>query len=54
MSDHLSLPVEIKHDQIDPMILEAVGKIDGVARRHETSYFLAGATAREETLRHVF
>ncbi len=47
MNDSLSLPLEITHDQIDPLILEAVRKIDAVARRHETSYFLAGATARE-------
>src|ERR1700682_3755508 len=54
MSDSLSLPLEIRHDQIDPLILEAVRKIDAVARQHETSYFLAGATAREVILRHVF
>src|SRR6185312_1485816 len=54
MSDSLSLPLEIRHDQIDPLILEAVRKIDAVARGHETSYFLAGATAREVILRHVF
>jgi predicted nucleotidyltransferase len=54
MSDSLSLPLEISHDQIDPLILEAVRKIDEVARKHETNYFLAGATAREVILRHVF
>jgi predicted nucleotidyltransferase len=54
MSDSLSLPLEISHDQIDPLILEAIRKIDEVARRHETKYFLAGATAREVILRHVF
>ena len=54
MSDSLSLPLEIRHDQIDALVLEAVRKIDAVARRHETSYFLAGATAREVILRHVF
>lgn len=54
MSDSLSLPLEISHDQIDPLILEAVRKIDDVARKHETDYFLAGATAREVILRHVF
>lgn len=54
MNDSLSLPLEITHDQIDPLILEAVRKIDAVARKHETSYFLAGATAREVILRHVF
>ncbi len=54
MSDSLSLPLEIRHDQIDPLILEAIRKVDEVARRHETNYFLAGATAREVILRHVF
>src|ERR1700687_4510842 len=54
MSDSLSLPLEISHDQIDPLILEAVGKIDEVARKHETTYFLAGATSREVIRRHVF
>lgn len=54
MSDSLSLPLEISYDQIDPLILEAVRKIDEVAREHETNYFLAGATAREVILRHVF
>jgi predicted nucleotidyltransferase len=54
MSDSLSLPLEISHDQIDPLILEAVRKIEEVARKHETNYFLAGATAREVILRHVF
>jgi predicted nucleotidyltransferase len=54
MSNSLSLPLEISHDQIDPLILEAVRKIDEVARKQETNYFLAGATAREVILRHVF
>jgi predicted nucleotidyltransferase len=54
MNDSLSPPLEISHDQIDPLILEAVRKIDEVARKHETNYFLAGATAREVILRHVF
>src|ERR1700675_3126085 len=54
MNDSLSPPLEISHDQIDPLILEAVRKIDAVARQRETSYFLAGATAREVILRHVF
>ncbi len=54
MSDSLSLPLEISHDQIDPLTLEAIRKIDEVARRHGTNYFLAGATAREVILRHVF
>ena len=54
MSDSLTPPLEIRHDQIDPLILEAVRKINAVAAKHETSYFLAGATAREVILRHVF
>jgi predicted nucleotidyltransferase len=54
MNDSLSPPLEISHDQIDPLILEAVRKIDAVACQQETSYFLAGATAREVILRHVF
>jgi predicted nucleotidyltransferase len=47
-------PLEIRHDQIDPVVLEAIRKIDEIAHRHETAYFLAGATAREIMLRHVF
>jgi predicted nucleotidyltransferase len=54
MSNSLNLPLEITHDRIDPLILEAVRKIDGAARKLETSYFLAGATAREVMLRHVY
>lgn len=54
MTNTSNLPLEITHDQIDPLILEAVRKIDEVARRQETKYFLAGATAREVILRHVF
>lgn len=54
MTNSSSPPLEIKHDQIDPAVLEAIGKIDEIARKHETSYFLAGATAREIMLRHVF
>ena len=54
MTNTSNPPLEIKHDQIDPTVLEALRKIDEVARKHETSYFLAGATAREIILRHVF
>jgi predicted nucleotidyltransferase len=50
----LSPPLEIKHDQIDPSVLEVIRKIDEIANKHETRYFLAGATAREVILRHVF
>jgi len=44
MTNTSNPPLEIKHDQIDPTVLEALRKIDEVARKHETSYFLAGAT----------
>jgi predicted nucleotidyltransferase len=47
-------PLEIRHDRIDPLVLEAIRKIDEAARKHDTTYFLAGATAREIMLRHVF
>jgi predicted nucleotidyltransferase len=47
-------PLEIKHDHIDPIILEVIRKIDEIAKKHATKYFLAGATAREIILRHVF
>ena len=43
MTNTSNPPLEIKHDQIDPTVLEALRKIDEVARKHETSYFLAGA-----------
>jgi predicted nucleotidyltransferase len=54
MTNTLSPPLEIKHDRIDPTILEVIRKIDEIAGKHETKYFLAGATAREVILRHVF
>ncbi|MGA7403107.1 MAG: nucleotidyl transferase AbiEii/AbiGii toxin family protein [Candidatus Sulfotelmatobacter sp.] len=54
MTNTSNPPLEIQHDQIDPVVLEAIRKIDEIARRHETAYFLAGATAREIMLRHVF
>jgi predicted nucleotidyltransferase len=54
MTNTLVQPLEIKHDRIDPMVLEVIRKIDEVATRCETTYFLAGATAREVMLRHVF
>lgn len=54
MTNTLNPPLEIQHDQIDPVVLEAIRKIDEIAHRHETAYFLAGATAREIMLRHVF
>jgi predicted nucleotidyltransferase len=54
MTNTSNPPLEIKHDQIDTTVLEALRKIDEIARKHETSYFLAGATAREIILRHVF
>lgn len=54
MTNSLSPPLEIKHDRIDPIVLQAIRKIDEIANKHETRYFLAGATAREVILRHVF
>jgi len=54
MTNSSSPPLEIRHDRIDPLVLEAIRKIDEAARKHETAYFLAGATAREIMLRHVF
>ena len=54
MTNASNPPLEIQHDQIDPVVLEAIRKVDEIARRHETAYFLAGATAREVMLRHVF
>ena len=54
MTNTLSPPLEIRHDQIDPTVLEVIRKIDDIAGKHETKYFLAGATAREVILRHVF
>src|SRR5258708_20756535 len=54
MTNTSNPPLEIQHDQIDPVVLEAIRKIDEIARRQETAYFLAGATAREIMLRHVF
>jgi predicted nucleotidyltransferase len=54
MTNSSSPPLELKHDQIDPLILEAIRKIDEIAHGRETNYFLAGATAREIMLRHVF
>jgi predicted nucleotidyltransferase len=54
MTNTSNPPLEIRHDQIDPTVLEAIRKIDEIAHRHETAYFLAGATAREIMLRHVF
>jgi predicted nucleotidyltransferase len=54
MTNTSNPPLEIQHDQIDPVVLEAIRKIDEIAHRHETAYFLAGATAREIMLRYVF
>src|ERR1051325_3904190 len=47
-------PLEIAHDRIDPPVLDAIRRVDSAVRKHDTSYFLAGATAREIMLRHVF
>jgi predicted nucleotidyltransferase len=54
MTNTSNPPLEIRHDQIDPLVLAAIRQIDEIARRHETAYFLAGATAREIMLHHVF
>ena len=54
MTNTSTTPLEIKHDQIDPTLLEVIRKIDDITGKHETKYFLAGATAREVILRHVF
>lgn len=54
MTNTSNPPLEIRHDRIDPVVLEAIRKIHEMAHRHETAYFLAGATAREIMLRHVF
>jgi predicted nucleotidyltransferase len=54
MTNTSNPPLEIQHDQIDPVVLEAIRKIDEIAHQHATAYFLAGATAREIMLRHVF
>ncbi len=54
MTNTLSRSLEIKHDRIDPLVLEVVKTIDEIAKRNGTKYFIAGATAREIILRHVF
>jgi predicted nucleotidyltransferase len=54
MTNTLARSLEITHDRIDPLVLEIIRKVDAIAQRHNTSYFLAGATAREIILRHVF
>jgi predicted nucleotidyltransferase len=54
MTNTSNPPLEIRHDRIDPAVLDAIRKIDGIAHKHETAYFLAGATAREIMLHHVF
>jgi predicted nucleotidyltransferase len=54
MTNTSNPPLEIRHDRIDPGVLNAIRKIDAIAGKHETAYFLAGATAREIMLRHVF
>src|SRR5215469_3466237 len=54
MTNTSNPPLEIRHDRIDPVVLEAMQKIAEIAHKHETAYFLAGATAREIMLRHVF
>lgn len=54
MTNTLVPPLEIKHDRIAPEVLEVIREIHTVATNCEAKYFLAGATAREILLRHVF
>jgi predicted nucleotidyltransferase len=54
MTSSFDQPLEIKHDKIDPVVLSVVRRVDEVARKCGTQYFLAGAAAREIMLRHVF
>ena len=54
MTNTLAQPLEIRHDRIEAPVLEVISGIDRVAAQCETMYFLAGATARELLLRHVF
>src|ERR1700674_2655280 len=54
MTNTLARSLEITHDRIDPLVLEVIRKVDAITQKHNTSYFLAGATAREIMLRHVF
>jgi predicted nucleotidyltransferase len=54
MTNSLVQPLAITHDRIDPAVLEVIKKVDAIASTHGTKYFLAGATAREVILRHVF
>jgi predicted nucleotidyltransferase len=54
MANTLARSLEISHDGVDPYVLEVIGKVDAIAHKHNTRYFLAGATAREIILRHVF
>ena len=54
MTNSFAQPLEIKHDKIDPVVLSVVRRIDEIAPKCNTKYFLVGATAREIMLRHVF
>lgn len=54
MTDSLIPPLQINHDQIDPTVVEVVRKVNDAVRKTATPYFLAGATAREVMLHHVF
>jgi len=42
MTNTSSAPLEIRHDRVDPAVLAAIRKIDGIARKHEARYFVAG------------
>lgn len=54
MTNTLGPTFAIRHDRIDPVLLEAIRAVDAITRTQGVSYLLAGATARELILRHVF
>lgn len=51
MTNTLARSLEISYDNTDPLVLKVIRKVDAIAHKHNTSYFLAGATAREIILR---
>jgi hypothetical protein len=54
MTDTSVQVLQIDPDAIDTTLREAVHKIHVLAAQHQIPYFLAGATAREILLHHVF
>jgi predicted nucleotidyltransferase len=54
MTNTLGPTFAIRHDRSDPVLLEAIRAVDAITRTQGVSYLLAGATARELILRHVF